>query len=166
MNREEAMSVVEAVQAQINEETEIVLGGVDALMMKRYATAVGDVNPIYVDREAAQKAGYPDIIAHPNFLTAILVWESGPQEHLLRMDGTVLDGFVPSKGFRRMGGGQHLKLVSPVIPGDQIRMKRKLISAEMKEANSGLLVLIGTEKTYLNQDDQIRVICRETLIVR
>ena len=37
--------------------------------IRRFAQAIGDTNPIYVDRDAAIAAGHPDVIAPPTFLT-------------------------------------------------------------------------------------------------
>ncbi len=35
--------------------------------LKEFADAIGDGNPLYRDRAAAQEAGYPDVIAPPTF---------------------------------------------------------------------------------------------------
>ncbi|WP_440070543.1 MaoC family dehydratase N-terminal domain-containing protein [Streptosporangium sp. OZ121] len=40
---------------------------VSRVKIKEFATAIGDNNPIYRDREAAQAAGHPDVIAPPTF---------------------------------------------------------------------------------------------------
>lgn len=39
--------------------------------IRRFAQAIGDTNPVYVDIEAAKAAGYPDVIAPPTFLTTV-----------------------------------------------------------------------------------------------
>lgn len=36
--------------------------------IRRFALAIGDHNPAYLDREAAQAFGHPDVIAPPTFL--------------------------------------------------------------------------------------------------
>jgi acyl dehydratase len=36
--------------------------------IRRFALAIGDPNPLYLDPEAAKAAGYPDVIAPPTFL--------------------------------------------------------------------------------------------------
>jgi acyl dehydratase len=40
---------------------------VSRVKIKEFATAIGDNNPIYRDKEAAQAAGHPDVIAPPTF---------------------------------------------------------------------------------------------------
>jgi acyl dehydratase len=42
-----------------------------------FATAIGDPNPVYRDRAAAQAAGYPDVIAPPTFAIVISMAGSG-----------------------------------------------------------------------------------------
>lgn len=39
--------------------------------IRRFADAIGDPNPAYRDRAAAQALGHPDVIAPPTFLTTI-----------------------------------------------------------------------------------------------
>ncbi|MEV4175081.1 MULTISPECIES: MaoC family dehydratase N-terminal domain-containing protein [unclassified Nonomuraea] len=40
---------------------------VSRVKIREFAAAIGDHNPLYRDREAAQAAGYPDVIAPPTF---------------------------------------------------------------------------------------------------
>ncbi|GAT66192.1 MaoC family dehydratase N-terminal domain-containing protein [Planomonospora sp. ID91781] len=40
---------------------------VSRVKIKEFATAIGDNNPIYRDREAARAAGHPDVVAPPTF---------------------------------------------------------------------------------------------------
>ena len=40
---------------------------VSRVKIAEFATAIGDGNPLYRDRAAAQAAGYPDVIAPPTF---------------------------------------------------------------------------------------------------
>ena len=37
--------------------------------IRDFATAIGDLNPVYLDPEAARAAGHADVIAPPTFLT-------------------------------------------------------------------------------------------------
>jgi acyl dehydratase len=49
---------------------------VSRVKIKEFATAIGDNNPIYRDKEAAQAAGHPDVIAPPTF-PIVLSQDSG-----------------------------------------------------------------------------------------
>ena len=45
--------------------------------IREFAEAVGDANPAYTDREAAQALGHPDVIAPPTFVFAITFKAAG-----------------------------------------------------------------------------------------
>ena len=40
-------------------------------MIRKFADAIGDPNPVYRDPEAAKALGHPDVIAPPTFLTTL-----------------------------------------------------------------------------------------------
>ena len=40
-------------------------------MIRKFADAIGDANPAYLDPEAAKALGYTDVIAPPTFLTVL-----------------------------------------------------------------------------------------------
>ncbi len=142
-----------------------VLGEVTALMFQRYAVAVGDLNPIYFDDEAARRAGYPGIVAPPNFLTSVLGWEPGPAEPDLLEDGTEGGILAPEiHGLRLMGGGHELTFGRPVRPGDVVTARRKLVELYQREAKFGVLLFSISDIVYTDQRGEHLVTCRETVI--
>jgi acyl dehydratase len=142
-----------------------VIGEITALMFQRYAIAVGDLNPIYFDDAAARAAGYPGIVAPPNFLTSVLGWQAGPAEPDLLADGTET-GFLPPevRGLRLMGGGHELTFGQPVVPGAVVTARRKLVDLYEREAKFGLLVFVISDVVYTDQYRNHLVTCRETYI--
>jgi acyl dehydratase len=44
---------------------------VSRVKIREFADAIGDPNPVYRDRAAAQAAGYPDVIAPPTFAIVV-----------------------------------------------------------------------------------------------
>ncbi len=46
---------------------------VSRIKIKEFATAIGDFNPAYHDRAAAQELGHPDVIAPPTFAIVISI---------------------------------------------------------------------------------------------
>jgi acyl dehydratase len=150
-----------------------VLGEIRALDFQRYAVVVGDLNPIYFNDAAARSAGYPGIIAPPNFLTSIIEWGLGPLESEMREDGNHRDGMaqkligVPPErlqGLRMMGGGNEITYGKPVRPGDIVTVAKRFISAEERQSRMGPLVFFVHESTYTNQHGELLAICRETNI--
>jgi acyl dehydratase len=59
-------------QAMIGTETSERSGTVYKKEFQRFAAAVGDLNPLYFDKEAAVAAGYRDVIMPPMFLSCML----------------------------------------------------------------------------------------------
>jgi acyl dehydratase len=142
-----------------------VLGEITALAFQRYAIAVGDLNPIYFDDAAARAAGYPDIVAPPNFLSSVLGWEAGPAEDELLEDGTEPKILVHEiQGLRLMGGGHDLTFGEPVRAGDVITARRKLADLYQRESKMGPLTFAISEIVYTNQRGEHVVTCRETVI--
>src|SRR5881398_2854783 len=47
-------------------------------MIRKFADAIGDLNPAYRDVEAARALGHPDVIAPPTFLTTVTMSLGGP----------------------------------------------------------------------------------------
>ena len=45
--------------------------------IRRFALAIGDHNPAYLDPEAAKPLGHPDVVAPPTFLITATVGEAG-----------------------------------------------------------------------------------------
>jgi acyl dehydratase len=134
-------------------------------MIQRYAIAVGDENPLYFDDAYARACGYPGIIAPPNFLPAILGWSAGPPERDLLADGTE-SSLVPPEiaGLRLMGGGQALSFGQPVVPGDDITARCKLVDMHQRQGRSGELIIAVTETIYTNQCNNHLVTSRATII--
>lgn len=146
-------------------ETKRDLGEIRALDFQRYAVATGDLNPIYFDDAAAREAGYPGIVAPPNFLTAVMNWGSGPRDDELLSDGTEMGDMPPElEGLRLMGGGQDLTLGQPVRPGDRVTACRTLVNQYERDSKIGKLHFVIYDIVYTNQRGEHLVTCRQTLI--
>lgn len=140
-------------------------GVIRALEFQRYAVAVGDMNPIYFDDQAARDAGYDGIVAPTNYLTSVLNWGSGPTDDQLLVDGTEKGGILPElEGLRLMGGGHDLTISQPVRPGDRIRSRRKLVDKYERPSKMGTLHFAVYEITYTNHRGEHVVTCRDTRI--
>ncbi len=141
------------------------IGEITALMFQRYAIAAGDLNPIYFEDAAARAAGYPGVVAPPNFLTSVLGWEADrPRASCSRTERSGPSWSRRSRGCRLMGGGHELTFGQPVRPGDVVTARRKLIELYQREAKFGLLTFAISEIVYTNQRGEHLVTCRETII--
>jgi acyl dehydratase len=98
------------------------LPAVSSSAIRRYAAASGDFNPIHTDRDAAEKLGYPDQIAH-----GMLV---------MSMAGLALEEWFPRRRLRRWDAS----FVGFVLPGERLFVRgdwRPLSSDRPEGAISG-----------------------------
>ncbi len=105
--------------------------------IRRFATAIGDSNPAYHDREAAKALGYADVIAPPTFLiSATTGGGSG---------GFILDPDLGLNYAMVVHGEEAFAFVRPVQAGDVLEMTQRIADIQAKGSNE-LLTLV-TEVT-------------------
>lgn len=162
---EESLITPEA-QAMIGKEVGRQTGVVYPKEAQRFAAAVGDLNPLYFDDEAARARGYEGVIAPPMFLPHVLHGVS----HLdsLREDGVPLQGGsdIPLRAERLMAGGEDYEFLSPLYPGDTITAETRIQNIEEKSGRSGRFVLVTRETLYTNQDGVVVAKGRFSVIAR
>jgi acyl dehydratase len=154
----------ETVSATVGDRKTRHLGVVSELLIRRYAVAIGDANPIYHDRDAARGAGYDDIVAPPNMLAAIVDWSEGPMEEDLAPDGTPNTHSVP--GLRVMGGGEEMELLRPVTANTDLYEEQVILPVVVKEGRSGPLLFVSTLHEIGTSDAVLYNRNRRTIIVR
>jgi len=97
--------------------------------IRDFASAIGDDNPIYHDRDAARQAGHADLVAPPTFGVAIIT----------RAQDEVL--FDPALGLdysRVVHGDQRFVLRRPVVAGDELFCTFFVDSSRMVQGNEFL----------------------------
>lgn len=162
-------SVVNYFRTLIGTKKDSELGEVNHLLIRRYALAVGEKNPLYYDREFAKQHGYPDIIAPPNLVISIMEWGLGEKEGKLNKDGMPnADDFLPEgcTGVRVMGGGEEKQFFRPVFAGMQVTLNSEVTNTYTKQGRKGLIAFLVYTNTYFDQDRNILCICKRTIIAR
>jgi acyl dehydratase len=164
-NTEESLITPEAeamVGKQVGRQTAVVY----AKEAQRFAAAVGDLNPLYFDDEAARAQGYKGVIAPPMFLPQVL--QGVTQLDSLREDGVPLQGGsdIPLRAERLMAGGEDYEFLSAFYPGDTITAETHIQNIEEKSGRSGRFVLITRETLYTNQDGDVVARGRFSVIAR
>lgn len=96
-----------------------------------FADAIGDVNPLYRDPEAAAAAGYPDVIAPPTFLTII---------NLTTINTIVADPELGLDYSRMVHGDQKFIHHRPVHAGDRLRLTSRIDDIFSRAGNDFLNV--------------------------
>jgi len=80
-------------------------------LIRHFALAIGDSNPLYHDVDAARAAGHPDLVAPPTFLTTV---------QFRRPSGPVGDPDLGLDYSRVVHGEQRYELHRPVYAGDAL----------------------------------------------
>jgi acyl dehydratase len=79
--------------------------------IREYATAVGETNPVYFDRQAARDAAFRDIVAPPMFAVVYSAGSVAPP---------IFDPEIGIDFMRMVHGGQEFEWSEPVCAGDVI----------------------------------------------
>lgn len=141
----------------------------DRMLVRRFAYAATDENPIYFDDDAARAAGYERAVAPVTFVASMLDYTDGPPESELKEDG-VADGLFPSvikSDALLMGGGQDLEIFAPVYQGDEITLKRRVVDFYKRPSKRfGELSFCVMETEGHNQDGVLVIRITDTLIAK
>ena len=105
--------------------------------VRRFAEAIGDLSPAYLDPEAARALGHHDVIAPPPFLTVL--------NFRFAAHGPVADPDLGLAYSRVVHGEQSFELHRPVVAGDVLTSVQRV--DEIKEAGRNELMLTVMEVT-------------------
>ncbi len=105
--------------------------------VRDFATAIGDANPISLDRDAAVAAGHTDVVAPPTFLTVLGFRFPHPSP--------VTDPELGLDYSRVVHGEQAFVLHRPVVAGDVLHAQ--LTIDDIRVAGRNELVMVRTDVT-------------------
>ena len=122
--------------------------------IRRFAEAVGDLHPAYLDPAAARALGHPDVIAPPTFLTVLnfRYADSGP----------VADPDLALDYAQVVHGSQSFELHRPVHAGDLLTSVQSI--EEVKDVGRNEVLTTLTEVTDV--DGQPVATLRSMLVSR
>lgn len=105
--------------------------------IRRFAEAIGDLHPAYLEPEAARALGHPDVIAPPTFLT-VLNFRFGSE-------GPTADPTLGLDYSLVVHGEQSFELHRPVVAGDVLRTVTTI--ADIRDAGRNELITTVQEVT-------------------
>jgi len=127
--------------------------------IRELALAIGDDNPIYQSREAAQVAGYSDVPLFPTAPTMFTWWGN-----------TKMVGQIASLGINVMGvlhGEEEYEYLAPINPGDTLTGVMTLVDGKTRQGQGGTSMdILTVEIRYTNQRGQPVLNAREMIIAR
>lgn len=148
--------LVNKVKSCIGDTSPPVSGHISRLMAQRYARAIGENNPLYLDPEHARAQGYTDVIVAPNFLPSYLDFSDGGDEQDLRPDGTPTEEmrWIPLDGVRIMGGGEEMVFHRPLVAGTDVVMDSALDDVTSRPSKGSLLMILKIRNSYRTADGE------------
>ncbi len=126
--------------------------------IRELALAIGDDNPIYQSKEAAQAAGYPDVPMYPTSPTAFSFWGNTHLVDQLSSLGINL--------MRVLHGEEEYEYLAPIYPGDTLTGVMKLVDARSRQTQGAALDMLTIETDYTNQHDKLVLKARQMMVVR
>lgn len=128
--------------------------------IRRFALALGDLNPLYLDEEFAATTRHGGTIAPPTLVCETWQYLAGEvDEH-----GSPIQKVLVDPGGRRHRGGNDYKFFRPLRPDDIITATWKMADAFWRQGRSGRLLFVITDITYTNQRQELLATNRETFI--
>jgi len=143
-------------KSKIGKEYAPIVWEVERGKIRELVGAIGDQNPIYINREIAVKEGYKDSPAPPTFLTVPVMFSGSMATAVvdLQINFTMV-----------LHGEEEYEYYQEIYPGDVITGVPKVKSIEEKTSKSGRTMdMVTIEIMYANQRGE-NVAKARTLIV-
>lgn len=123
------------------------------------ALAIGDPNPIYHSKEAAQEAGYHDVPLFPTSATTFTFWgNTGMVEQLIGLGINVM---------RILHGEEEYEYLAPIYPGDTLTGVVTVADGKSRQGRDGSSMdIVNLEARYTDQNGREVLIARQTIVVR
>lgn len=130
-------------------------------LIRKFAQAVGDSNPLWQDEEYAESSKYGSILAPPYLLCALMaVASTGPEPGTAPL--AVPE--VPPPLSRILDAGAEWEFFLPMKLGDTITAHSKLADVYEREGKIGKMLFFVYETTYTNQRSEMVARSSSTLI--
>lgn len=147
--------LTEEMLSQIGNESEDMVLEIEKSVVMRFVEAVEDPNPLWQDEEYAKKTIYGGLMAPPNLLCTVIAGAGGGR---LRVKSS-----TPRRG--GVAGGDELELFQPVMVGDVITSRAKLIDIQERTGKDGTKRIYAiVETTFKNQKGELVATDRSTSI--
>jgi acyl dehydratase len=115
---------------------------VSAEKIAAFCDAVGDLNPLYVDPEAAKTGPYGGIIAPPAFVASFHYADN------------VFDQ-IPAFSRGGLMGGIDFEIFAPIRAGDSIRVSSEVKEIYEKTGRSGSMIFAVVRSRLVNQRGEV-----------
>jgi acyl dehydratase len=137
----------------IGRESEPVVHEVERGAIRRFAEAIGDPNPIYVEEEAARQAGFAALVAPPTFPYALTVNERF--RHSLDLGTRSL-----------LHSEQSFEYARPILAGDRVSVTSRVADVQERTGASGPMDILVLEDEGRDPQGALVFRARATFVLR
>ena len=131
---------------------------VERVKIRELMAAIGDDNPIYLDKSEAIAEGYPDTPCPPTYITMAFQEFTGAYLKIFEILAVPLEHVLH--------GEEEYEYIGDIFPGDVLRCQMSCESIVEKQTKSGILDLITLQTIFTNQEDQTVLKARSLIIER
>ncbi|MBI4294929.1 MAG: MaoC family dehydratase N-terminal domain-containing protein [Chloroflexi bacterium] len=125
---------------------------IDRWLVRLFAEAVGDHNPLYLDEEFAKQTRFAGTIVPPGLFSALLMLGKHNE----------LPFSMPVK--RVLDGGTGFEFLKPARVGDVLTVRSKLVDIRERETRLGKTLFLSLETSWTNQTNEVVAISRSLRI--
>lgn len=143
---------IEELRKLIGTEGQPVVIEIEKGMIRKFAEAIEDPNPLWQDEEYARKSRYGGLVAPPEILCSVM------------FSGGASRPEIPLPYKRILDGGGEWEFFLPLKPGDVITSVTKFADVYMREGKAGKMIFQVFETIHRNQRGEIVAKSRGTLI--
>ncbi len=144
-------------QSKVGKEYAPFVWEVERGKIRELVSAIGDPNPVYVDRTAAVAEGYRDTPAPPTFATLPFSWN----KLIYKVAKDLKMNFA-----RFLHGGEAYEYFGEIYPGDVLTGTMKILSIDEKKGGKRSMDIVNVVFEYRNQHDELVVRATTTAIER
>jgi acyl dehydratase len=148
---ETSSRLIEKLRLKAGKEWELGVYQIEKGMIRRFAQAINDPNPLWQDEEFTKEGEPGTIIAPPTFISTIGFEQI---EHMLTEDPSVTI----------LHGGTKLECYQPVRSGDRITATARIANVREMKSKTGIRTFIIFNTRFENQRQELVAECRQTVI--
>jgi len=137
----------------IGRESEPAVHDVEKGAIRRFAEALGEANPIYLDEAAAKAAGFAGQVAPPTFPVTLAVNERF--RHSLDLGARYV-----------LHGEQVIETTRNLVAGDRISVKSRVADVQERSGASGTMDVLVIEDEGRDEKGELVFRTRASLILR
>lgn len=128
--------------------------------VRELALAIGDENPVYQSRQAAQAAGYAEVPLYPTSPTVFAFWGVGYPQLLEHWASLGIDVNCV------LHGEEAFEYLTPIAPGDTLTGIMTLADAKTTKGQAGTsMAILIFEFRYTNQRGELALRLRKVVLV-